>query len=263
MSQYQDQTGALIDLPNIPRRIVSLVPSQTELLFDLGLKDQLVGITRFCIYPKHLRQEIPTVGGTKLVNIEKIEKLKPDLIIANKEENSLEDIKALKQRFPVWISDIITIKDALDMINQIGIITLQHEKSIDLVNKIKKGFKNWKSTNSLKNQNALYLIWKDPLMAVGNKTFIHSMMKLFGLSNVLESVNRYPEVTTEIIERLQPNHVMLSSEPYPFKEKHVEEIQHLFPHSRLHIVDATYFSWYGSRMLHAPQYFHKLMPLFK
>src|SRR5438105_265149 len=123
MAVFTDQLGNQLHIDQHPRRIVSLVPSQTELLFDLGLQEEVIGITKFCVHPYHWHQTKTRVGGTKDIKLEVIDQLKPDLVIANKEENTREQITSLQSLYPVWISDVNTLQDALEMIRSIGEIT--------------------------------------------------------------------------------------------------------------------------------------------
>jgi ABC-type Fe3+-hydroxamate transport system substrate-binding protein len=250
---YTDQMNRTIRLGGIPCRIVSLVPSQTELLYDLGLIDEVVGITKFCIYPESWFTTKTRVGGTKQVNIEKVRELKPDLIIGNKEENTKEDIEALMEIAPVWMSDIYSIDDALEMINAVGEMTDKAAAAKSMVAEIEKAFQMLK--NPLEGKSVLYFIWKDPYYAVGPETFIHSMITTLGWRNVVQQ-DRYPEWDENAKE--QPDYVFLSSEPYPFKEEHVAEVQRKFPRSTVILVDGEMFSWYGSRMRLAPAYFMEL-----
>lgn len=244
-----------IELTQFPRRIVSLVPSQTELLFDLGLGDRIVGITKFCIHPKQWRDSKIVVGGTKNFHFDIIQKLQPDLIICNKEENYAEGIEILKKSYPVWISEIITIDDALSMIRSISLITNEEKSGIKIIVEIQNAFEQLKL---LKPVSTLYLMWRDPWMGVANKTFIHSMVEKIGLVNILQNQERYPVLSNKEISDLNPSVVLLSSEPYPFTEKHSQEIQEILPKAKIHLVDGEMFSWYGSRMRLAPDYFNSL-----
>ena len=123
MPVFTDQLGRTVDLPNPPQRIISLVPSQTELLYSLGLGEAVVGITRFCTHPETWFRQKARIGGTKAIDPARVDALRPDLIIANKEENEKPQVEALATRYPVWTSDIKTLDDALDMIRSIGAIT--------------------------------------------------------------------------------------------------------------------------------------------
>lgn len=244
-------------LQRIPKRIVSLVPSQTELLFDLGLDDETVGITKFCIHPQEWFRSKTRVGGTKTINIDKIKELQPDLIIANKEENVKEQIEALSTTAPVWISDIHNLEGTLDMIQTIGKLTDRYEKAELIAKLIQHRFDNL--IRPKKALNTLYFIWRKPWMSIGADTFIHHIMDRAGLKNVCSNLTRYPELTNEEIIKLNPQLVLLSSEPYPFKEKHIDELQQLLPQAKIMLADGEMFSWYGSRLLHAPAYLEELL----
>ena len=250
---FTDQLNRSILLENIPQRIISLVPSQTELLVDLGLGDRIVGLTKFCVHPKGFKQSKTIVGGTKNFHFDKIDELKPDLIIGNKEENFQEGIEALAEKYPVWMSDILNLEDAFAMMRGIGEITGTFSKAEELVAKIQNDLK----IDIAYKGSALYLIWKDPIMVAGKNTFIDAMLHKAGFRNLME-VSRYPEVGLEEINSLKPDFLLLSSEPFPFKEKHIAEFQKLFPDARIHIVDGEIFSWYGSRLKYAAEYFKNM-----
>jgi ABC-type Fe3+-hydroxamate transport system substrate-binding protein len=244
-------------LPDKPCRIISLVPSQTELLFDLGLDDEVVGITKFCIHPKKWFTEKCRIGGTKDLRIKKIIALDPDLIIANKEENVKEQVDALAIHLPVFVSDVNNYVEALQMIKTVGRLT---EKTIEadyIVDAIETGFTLSASFENL-TIPAAYFIWKDPWMAAGGDTFISSMMQKAGFENVFKEITRYPFFDPENFPVTIPEVIFLSSEPYPFKEKHKQHLQKIFPRSKIILVDGEIFSWYGSRLMKAPDYFKKL-----
>jgi ABC-type Fe3+-hydroxamate transport system substrate-binding protein len=247
--------GNRIQLSGAPFRIVSLVPSQTELLFDLGLDNEVVGITKFCVHPNHWKNEKAIVGGTKNFDIKLIDQLKPDLVIGNKEENYQEGIAALQKKYPVWMSEMYSFEHALEMIARVGELVERQQQSANLVEEIKTSFK---SIKKYKSQKVLYLIWKKPWMAAGTNTFINSMLSKIGLENCLPEASRYPELSNVEITTLNPEIVFLSSEPYPFKEKHIHEIQDLLPNAKIMLVDGEMFSWYGSRLRKAGAYFDGL-----
>ncbi|MBI1225341.1 MAG: ABC transporter substrate-binding protein [Bacteroidetes bacterium] len=255
---FTDQIEHTIQLDANPKRIISLVPSQTELLFGLGLEDEVVGVTKFCVHPKEKYRSKTQVGGTKNVSFEKIAALKPDLIIANKEENDRSQIEQLQAIYPVWASDISTLEDALGMIKSVGEITGTSEKASALANRIASAFHSLVSSVAPVNANSsikvAYLIWYRPWMAVGSNTFIDNMLEQAGFTNIFNAKTRYPEITLEELASLNPDVVMLSSEPYPFKEKHFEEIKQLCPLAVVKLVDGELFSWYGNRMLQAVPY---------
>ena len=251
-----DQIGYQFELKSPPQRIISLVPSQTELLYDLGLEDEVVGITKFCIHPKEWFETKNRVGGTKTINFEKIAALKPDLIIANKEENNQEEIEALQKSYPVYTTDIYNLEDSLLMMISIGEITNTSAKAKQIVNQINNNFEELKPLKTPKS--VLYFIWRNPYMTIGEDTFISDMLTRCGFKPI-EIGNRYPEIAEEQIKKLKPNFIFLSSEPYPFKEKHIKELSILCPNSKITLVDGEMFSWYGSRLIKAKDYFVDLI----
>jgi len=257
MHSLTDQLHRTIQVPDRPERIISLVPSQTELLYDLGLGERVVGITNFCIHPEAWFRSKARVGGTKKVDLDKVRALQPDLIIGNKEENSREDIEVMEQEFPVWMSDVRDLDSALEMIRLVGEFTGSDPEAMELAKDITSGFSALKPLPE--RRSAAYLIWREPWMAAGGDTFIHDMLQRIGLDNAIGArEERYPEVTPAELAAADPDMVLLSSEPYPFKEKHIAELNMLLPGCPVLLVDGEAFSWYGSRLLHSPAYFSGL-----
>lgn len=252
---FTDQMGRQISIPYPPQRIISLVPSQTELLFDLGLDMEIIGITKFCIHPREKFKRSTKIGGTKMLDLLKIRELKPDLIIGNKEENDRTQIEHLMKEFPVWMSDIQVLPEAVDMIKQIGELTGRSEKANVISDDINKQFLNLNKKQKL--VRTAYFIWKDPYMLAGKQTFIDDMLNRAGYENVI-SDNRYPVINADKLKDLKPELIFLSSEPYPFKDEHVKEVQSICPDARVAIVDGEMFSWYGSRLLLSPAYLRTL-----
>jgi ABC-type Fe3+-hydroxamate transport system substrate-binding protein len=243
--------------PRIYSRIVSLVPSQTELLYDLGLEDEVKAITKFCVHPAKWYKNKTRIGGTKNVNINAIKKINPDLIIANKEENVKEQVEELAKTFDVLVTDVNNFQEALQMIKDIGVLTGKITEALTIVNKIESKFQNFfGSTINERKIKTAYLIWENPFMAAGRNTFINDMMQYCGLENIFSKQERYPKITLEDLQNCEL--VLLSSEPYPFKEKHLKEMQAQIPGLKIIIVDGEMFSWYGSRLLKAADYFEKL-----
>jgi len=251
---FIDQLGNEITISFPPQRIISLVPSQTELLADLGLDDRVVGVTKFCVHPEAWIKSKTIIGGTKKFDFDKIKSLQPDLIIGNKEENYQDGIERLQAEYPVWMSDIITTKDALAMIFQIGELTNVQKQADNVVRQINRAFLRLEKLSPLRT---LYLIWKNPWMAAASGTFIHELMRLAGFQNCLDA-NRYPELGVEEINALDPELILLSSEPYPFQQKNVDEIQKICPNAKIILVDGEMFSWYGSRLKLFPDYVKKI-----
>lgn len=244
-------------------RIISLVPSITLLLFDLGLETSIVGRTKFCIHPNDKILKIPTVGGTKNIDIPKIKALQPTLIFAAKEENEKDDIQTLQKEFNVVVFDVKKLEDNYKMTAKIGKLTKSEAKANEIIEHTKSNFLKLNSTiqqSTNTTLSTLYLIWRKPYMTIGKDTFIHAMLETLGLKNMFAHQTRYP-----IINNLQTSYfancklVLLSSEPYPFIEKHIAEIQQQVPNAKILLVDGEYFSWYGSKMRDAPAYFQELL----
>lgn len=244
-------------LTSLPRRIVSLVPSQTELLYDLGQEAEVVGITKFCIHPDTWFRSKARIGGTKNVHFEKVQALAPDLIIANKEENVKEQVEALTAIAPVWMSDIHTLEDSAAMIAAIGELTGKPETAAIINQKIQDGFALIRKPAT--RTSVLYLIWREPWMSVGHDTFIHDILVRLGLHNAWGDAPRYPEISLRDMQERNPQYIFLSSEPYPFKEKHIAELQAVVPDARILLVDGEMFSWYGSRLQWAGPYLQQLL----
>lgn len=264
MMTLTDQLGNVFSFETAPKRIVSLVPSQTELLYDLGLEPEIVGITKFCVHPFHFKLTKTIVGGTKQVKFEKIAALQPDVIIANKEENTPEMVAELQQICPVWVTNIVTIDDSLQMIADFGQLfnrRTEAQKWIDKINFALTDFQQFIAP--FPEQKAAYFIWKNPYMAASEKTFINEMLRLNKFRNIYENnpktPGRYPEIIIQKI-RIQgdPDVVFLPSEPYPFKDEDAFEIGRFTHHAKTVFVDGEMFSWYGSRLVKAFAYFKAL-----
>lgn len=256
MPIYTDQLNRKVELNQFPKRIISLVPSQTALLFDLGVGENVIGITKYCIHPKEKIKKITKIGGTKDFDIDKIIELKPDLIIANKEENYKEGIEQLEDKFPVWISDINDLNSSFEMISEVGKLVGKQKEADNLVYKLNQDFKEL-ATISSERYKVLYFIWKDPFMIAGKDTFIDDILQKTNLENCTAST-RYPILDAEKIRELNPQIILLSSEPYPFKEKHIEEFSQMLPNTYIRIVDGELFSWYGSRLKYSVDYLKEL-----
>ena len=252
MPSFTDQLGRTITLHRTPGRVISLVPSQTELLYDLGAN--VVGITKFCVHPAAWFREKPRIGGTKDIHPGKIAALKPDLVIANKEENDRGQVEALAAQYPVWVSDIRNLADALAMIRSIGDIVGRVPKAQSLAADIEKAFNDLQPL--ARPLRTAYFIWRNPWMSTGGDTFIHDMLRRCGFTNLFSAQSRYPIVEPAALTGCDI--VLLSSEPYPFRDKHIAEIQNMLPGVIVRLVDGELFSWYGSRLLQAPDYFRSL-----
>lgn len=237
--------------------IISLVPSQTELLYDLGLEAEVIGITKFCVHPEKWFQNKTRIGGTKNLNINEIKNLHPDLIIANKEENVKAQVEELAAHYDVLVTDVNNLDDALSMIKAIGKLTGKTAKALSISEEIQLKFQKLIDSFSHKRKiKSAYLIWKEPYMAAGGNTFINEMMRYCGLINIFTNVERYPQINNENLQACEL--ILLSSEPYPFKEKHAHELQQEIPGAKIILVDGEMFSWYGNRLLLAADYFKEL-----
>jgi ABC-type Fe3+-hydroxamate transport system substrate-binding protein len=260
-TEHTDQLGRTIKLLEPPTRIISCIPSTTELLHDLGLEEEVIGITKFCVHPEEWHHSKTRVGGTKNLNLEQIAELKPDLIICDKEENKQDQVEELMQHYNVWVSDANSLEEGLEMIALLGEVTSSTDQAIQLSAKITEGFKQLERSRDNGNiRKAAYLIWREPMMVAGEGTFIGDMMKRCGLVNPFPyGKNGYPEVSADMLQKVNPELVLLSSEPFPFAGKHIPEIQAILPDARVMLVDGQMFSWPGSRMGKAAVYFLQLL----
>jgi ABC-type Fe3+-hydroxamate transport system substrate-binding protein len=250
--QFTDQMGNTVHVPQKPRRIVSLVPSQSEFLWELGLHHELVGITKFCIHPAQMFETVSRIGGTKQLQIDKIKQLQPDLIIGNKEENVREQIEELQKDFPVWMSDVNTLDDAYSMMRSMGELCGKETESEAMVKDIQSRMQQVKGLFT--GIRTAYLIWNNPYMAAAGATFIDSVLHFAGFVNVFQKHTRYPEVSVIDLANNQAELVLLCSEPYPFNERHQKELEKVLPRVKVVLADGELFSWYGSRLVSLPDY---------
>lgn len=244
-------------LTRVPERIISLVPSQTELLHYFNLDKETIGITKFCVHPADWFKTKTKIGGTKTIKIDAVKKLQPHLIIANKEENLKEQVEQLAEDYPVWLTDVNNLADALQMIEDIGRLTQKSAEATDLINKIKINFAG--TTHLANSLRTAYLIWQKPYMTIGGDTFINDMLACCGFENIFANQKRYPQINIEELQAANCQLLLLSSEPYPFKQKHIEELAAQLPDTKIILVDGEMFSWYGSRLLMSPAYFSNLI----
>jgi ABC-type Fe3+-hydroxamate transport system substrate-binding protein len=260
MKTYIDQIGISHSFESSPKRIVSLVPSQTELLFDLGLEDRIVGITKFCVHPYHFKATKKRVGGTKKVHFEKIKLLQPDIIICNKEENTQEIVAELRLICPVWVTDISTIEDNFKMITDFGQLFNCRTEAQKWNDKLAFAYSDFKQfIKQIPVQKVVYFIWKKPYMVAGSGTYIDEMLQLNHFHNIYSNKERYPEIELNNMPLDgELDLVLLSSEPFPFQEDDAFEIGHFTHHAKTIFVDGEMFSWHGSRLLKAFEYFKKM-----
>jgi len=273
MYTFTDPLGRTIILSQAPRRIISLVPSLTELLYSLDLDQEVIGITKFCVRPASWFREKTRIGGTKDLRPERIHSLQPDLILANKEENDRGQVEELALHYPVWVSDVKDLPGALEMIRSVGNLTARKEKAETLATEIARRFSELETAlrpppgtgsppspgnGSSRSLRAAYFIWRNPWMIAGGDTFISNMLQYCGLTNAFRHLDRYPTIDPASLADSNVQCVLLSSEPYPFKEKHFREIRSILPAATILLVDGELFSWYGSRLLEAPAYFQRI-----
>jgi ABC-type Fe3+-hydroxamate transport system substrate-binding protein len=257
MPAATDARDREIVLDRPPRRIVSLVPSQTELLAYLGLDDTVAGITRFCERPSHWRSEKTIVGGTKEVDVDRVADLAPDLILANHEENTRADVEALDEIAPVFVTAVKTVTEALDMIRTVGTLTATADQTSTLAGQIIARFSRLPDFAPLR---AAYLIWREPYMTVGHDTFIHDVMSWGGFENAYDDQPRYPEVSLTSLSERDLDVVLCGTEPFPFHQKDAftDDLREVLPNTPVEIVDGQPFSWYGPRLLDTPAYLTEL-----
>lgn len=239
----------------LPQRIVSLVPSQTELLAALGLDARVVGVTRFCVRPEDWKRRKTIVGGTKNVDVERVRALAPDLVLANHEENTREDVEALGAFAPVVVTDVATVDDAGAMIRDVGARTGTDRLAHALADRIADGFAALPAFAPLR---AAYFIWREPWMVAGGGTFIGDVLRRGGFANVFERAPRYPAVSADEVAAARPDVLLFSSEPYPFRERHLAEWRARLPGVPCAFVDGEACSWYGPRLLETPGYLRAL-----
>ena len=258
--KMRDQLNRAIHLKETPKRIISLVPSQTELLCDLGLEAYLIGVTKFCVHPHHIKTNVSVVGGTKQIHLDKIKVLQPDIILCNKEENSKDIVDACESICNVHVSDIYNINDSLELIEQYGCIFNRKKEASAILDIIKNELSSFEVF--IKNKPTLksvYFIWKNPWMIAGNNTFINDLLKINKFENSFSNEERYPEIKiSKSTVNKSVEVVLLSSEPFPFKEFHKKELQDFYPNATIILVDGEMFSWFGSRLTKAFTYFESL-----
>ncbi|WP_332645813.1 ABC transporter substrate-binding protein [Lysinibacillus sp. 54212] len=249
--RVEDHLGRQVDIPVPPKRVVSICPAITETLFSLGLEQEIVGRTRYCIYPQNLVEQVTIVGGTKEVDYDVIASLQPDLIIAEKEENTIEIIEELEAHFPVFVFQIESIAEAYRMILDAGKITGRQEESKKLVEEITGSFQPLPQNHG----RAAYAMWRKPYMVVGATTYISDVLQTLGFANPYTTYEgRYPVVDIAALQKEQLDVLFLSSEPFPFSQKHKDELAAYLPNTSIRLIDGEMF-WYGARMKEAGHYF--------
>ncbi len=235
-------------------KIISLVPSITETLFDFGLTgNNVIGRTKFCIHPENEVKNVEIIGGTKNLNIEKIISLNPDLIIANKEENEKLQVEELQKKYKVWVTDIQNLEDNEKFISEVGALLNKEKLAKNFNDRINAVFK---AKEIFLSKKVAYVIWKNPYMTVGSDTFIHEILEKLGFDNIFKNKKRYPEISLD--EMKSADYIFLSSEPFPFQQKHIDELQKELPDQKLILVDGEAFSWFGTHISRCADYYKKL-----
>jgi ABC-type Fe3+-hydroxamate transport system substrate-binding protein len=233
-------------------RIVSLCPSLTELVFDLGRGDDLVGITRFCVHPADRVGAVEQVGGTKDPGIERIVELAPDLVLLNREENRIEDAEALEAAgVPCHASMPRTVEETAEMVRSIAAALDRPAEGEAIACDIEERSARVRAAaEGARPVRWAYLIWREPWMTVNRDTFVDALLGQAGGVNAFgDRPDRYPRITTAELVTADPDVVLLCTEPFPFQEKHVAELagETGFAPERFRIVDGEYLSWHGSR----------------
>ena len=226
-----------------PERIVSLVPSLTELVWWLGCGEALQGRTRFCEEPAGIIESVPVIGGTKNPDLEAIAALAPDLVIANREENRREDVEALREAgLEVLLTDPNSVDEGLAMVLALGEVLERRVAAAGLVAETRAA----REEGGGGARAALFTpIWRNPLMGLGEATYGNSVLEAAGAANILAGRTRYPEVTLEEVAGLAPDAILLPDEPYRFSERHVPEFAAIAPTA---VVEGKLLWWYGPRM---------------
>lgn len=242
-----DELQRKLTIQKTPQRIISLCPAITETLFALGVGERVVGRTKFCIFPE-AAATVEIVGGTKQINEEKIRALQPDIIFAEKEENTKEIVEALEQQFVVYVAQVESIEHAYTMIEKVGRVVQAEAEATVLVARIKA------STLPTMTGRAAYMMWRKPYMVVGATTYINDVLETIGFTNPFTAMDgRYPSVTIEQLQQAKLDYLFLSSEPFPFQQKHIDELQQHLPRTRIQLIDGEMF-WYGAKMAEAATY---------
>ena len=261
---HRDALGRAVHVPESPRRIVSLVPSLTEWLFAIGLGDYVVGVTNYCIQPStgeagNLLQTKTRVRGTKNPDRGAILALQPDLILANKEENRERDVLALADAgLAVYVSDPRTVSDAIMLLDELADILGAAGAAQSFIRDMQSAYQEVQAVSG-REQRVLVPIWRDPWMAIGGDTYADALLQSCGGINVARKLDgRYPRFELDDIERLQPDLILLPSEPYAFAANDVPELQAKFD-GPCRFVDGELLTWYGPRIPQALRAFAALL----
>jgi ABC-type hemin transport system substrate-binding protein len=242
-------------LPTPPARIVSLVPSLTEALFDLGLGDRVVGVTRWCVHPAAGVSRLPKVGGTKDTDVAGVIALAPDLVIANQEENTRRTVEKIRAAgIPVWVTYPRTVADGAALLRELADLGADHHAITTVVEPVEQAVAEAARTRPETRTRVFCPIWRDPWMSVGADTYADALLGLCGGANVFADrrERRYPIVSLDDVVAAAPEVVLLPDEPYAFGPRDVAELRALATPAaevgRIHCIDGTWVSWYGARI---------------
>jgi ABC-type Fe3+-hydroxamate transport system substrate-binding protein len=241
-----------------PQRIVSLVPSLTEALFALGLGERVVGVTEWCVHPAEGVAPLAKIGGTKSPDIRAVLALRPDLVIANREENRRRDVERLESAgIRVWVTHPRTVRDGVELLGALADLGAPEERKRAVVGPAMAALAGAEQQGFERRVRVVCPIWRDPWMVVGDDTYAHDLITLCGGENVFAGVSqrRYPRVKLAEIEAAAPELILLPDEPYAFGQRDAQELAALdipAAHAgRIHLIDGTLVSWYGPRILQA------------
>jgi len=259
MAPRVDASGVAVELPRPPRRIVSLIPSTTEILCRLGLGDALVGITVYCVEPRDVVRGKTRIGGEKNPDLEKIRALAPDLVVANIEENRREDIDRLRAwSIPVWVTYPRTVAEGIQLVGELGELTDAEARARELVRDLESLYARAERAGAHRPPVAVfYPIWRGPYMTINGDTYIHDMLRVCGARNIFaDRPERYPTVTLDEMAARRPAVILLPDEPFRFRRAHLADFEvytevPAVRDGRIHLVDGKPFSWHGPRIAEA------------
>ena len=247
---------------SVPKKIVSLCPSITETLIDLGLTDALAGITRFCIHPESVVRDLTKVGGTKDPDLEQIRHLDPDLIFMNAEENRKEDYDALAQTFELDVSEPRSVQEIPALLRHFGQRTNRADRAEKRAQELEAELIALQAEQD-KNQTQFsysYLIWRKPWMVVGQDTYVSKLFADAGGINVFaDDPQRYPSIELSALAEKNPDFIFLADEPFPFQGSHVPEIQAICPNAKVRVISGDDCCWHGVRSIRGVQTMRKLV----
>jgi ABC-type Fe3+-hydroxamate transport system substrate-binding protein len=254
-----DASGVAVELPRPPRRIVSLIPSTTEILCALGLGDALVGVTVYCVEPRDVVRGKTRIGGEKDPDLARIRALEPDLVVANVEENRREDIDQLRAwSIPVWVTYPRTVVAGIRLIGELGEVTGAGTRAREMLRDLEPLYARVERATADRSPVAVfYPIWRGPYMTINGDTYIHDMLRVCGGRNIFaDRPERYPTVTLDDVAARRPEVILLPDEPFRFRRAHLADFAAYAEvpavrDGRIHLVDGKPFSWHGPRIAEA------------